>query len=263
MTPTARQADVVLPAQSWAEREGSFTSGERRVQRFYPAIQPIGESLPDWQILAGVGEKLGLGKPPFAAALMFREIAQAVPQYAGMSYRTLAQVVDQWPYVGGEDLYYGGTSYDNKSGVGEQWAAAAESEDGAVELFDVPDVARAGSAPDASGERLTAIPTTALYRSGTLINHSPVISSRIVPPSLLLHAADAAAHHLAQGDTVQVQVAGDRLDLLVDVDEDDAATVPGLALLRGVSLPPGASVLKIAGIEKLAPVVEEPALAAG
>ncbi len=40
LTETAREADVVLPAQSWAEREGTFTNGERRVQRYYPAIQP-------------------------------------------------------------------------------------------------------------------------------------------------------------------------------------------------------------------------------
>ena len=60
LTETAAQADVVLPAQSWAEREGTFTSGERRVQRYYPAIQPIGEARPDWQILAQIGERVGI-----------------------------------------------------------------------------------------------------------------------------------------------------------------------------------------------------------
>jgi NADH-quinone oxidoreductase subunit G len=62
LTETAVQADVVLPAQSWAEREGTFTSGERRVQRYYPAIQPMGEARPDWLILAQIGERVGLGK---------------------------------------------------------------------------------------------------------------------------------------------------------------------------------------------------------
>jgi NADH-quinone oxidoreductase subunit G len=51
MTETANQADVVLPAQSWAEREGTFTNGERRVQRYYPALHPVGESRADWKIL--------------------------------------------------------------------------------------------------------------------------------------------------------------------------------------------------------------------
>ncbi|MFN2189466.1 MAG: NADH-quinone oxidoreductase subunit NuoG, partial [Candidatus Promineifilaceae bacterium] len=61
MTETAKLADVILPAQSWAEREGTYTSGERRVQRFYPAIPPLGETRPDWQIIAQISEKVGLG----------------------------------------------------------------------------------------------------------------------------------------------------------------------------------------------------------
>lgn len=47
LTETAKIADVVLPAQSWAEREGTYTNGERRVQRFYPAIPVVGDSRPD------------------------------------------------------------------------------------------------------------------------------------------------------------------------------------------------------------------------
>jgi predicted molibdopterin-dependent oxidoreductase YjgC len=81
LTETAKLADVVLPAQSWAEREGTFTSGERRVQRYYPAIPAMGEARPDWQILAQLSERVGMGKPPFAASLVFKEIAAAVPQY--------------------------------------------------------------------------------------------------------------------------------------------------------------------------------------
>ena len=111
-----------------------------RVQRYYPAIQPIGDSRADWQILAQVGERVGLNKPAVAASLVFNEVAKAVPQYKGMNYRTLAQVVKQWPDVGGEDLYYGGNAYENKQGLGQQWAAAAEA--GVVERYDVPASAR-------------------------------------------------------------------------------------------------------------------------
>ncbi|MCP4356597.1 MAG: NADH-quinone oxidoreductase subunit NuoG, partial [Chloroflexi bacterium] len=139
LTETAQLADVVLPAQSWAERDGTFTSGERRVQRYYPAIQPLGECREDWRIFAQIGEKLGLGKPAFAASLIFRDISKAVPQYKGMDYRSLARVEEQWPIIGRDDLYYGGTSYENKSGLGQQWAAAAES--GNVNLFEVGETA--------------------------------------------------------------------------------------------------------------------------
>ncbi len=135
LTETAALADVVLPAQSWVERDGTFTSGERRVQRYYPAIQTVGDSRPDWQILALVSERVGLDKPPFAAGQIFGEIAKTVPQYKGLDYRILGQVEKQWPDVGGDDLYYGGNAYENRAGLGRQWPLIS----GGAELFDVPD----------------------------------------------------------------------------------------------------------------------------
>ena len=60
LTATAKLADVVLPAQSFIEREGSYTSGERRVQRFYPAVPPKAAYLPDFRITAQIGERLSL-----------------------------------------------------------------------------------------------------------------------------------------------------------------------------------------------------------
>ena len=261
LTETAREADVVLPARSWAEREGTFTTGERRVQRFYPAIPVVGESLSDWQIVARLGQQLGLGKPPFAASLVFRDIAGAVPHYADMSYRELGRAVEQWPRVGGEDLYYGGTSYDNKSGVGLQWPVTAEIEAEAVEMFESPALANAPLPPFDEGG-LVAIATTALYRSGTLIDRSDVIAPRVTPSSLLLHPADADAHGVAHGDGVDVEVAGQSRRLLAQVAAAvaGAATVPGLALLRGVSLPEGRAALRIVNVEKPVAAMEmEPA----
>ena len=130
------------------------------MQRTYPAIPAMGQARPDWQILAQLGERVGLGKPPFAASLVFKEIAAAVPQYAGMDYRTLAQVTEQWPVVGGSDLYYGGTAYDNHQGLGQQTAAAAES--GVVESYDLPGDAPAAANPPRVGA-VNILPVRALY----------------------------------------------------------------------------------------------------
>ena len=258
LTATAREADVVLPARSWAEREGTFTTGERRVQRFYPAIPVVGESLSDWQILARLGEQMGLGKPPYAAGLVFRDIAQAVPQYEGMSFRELARVEEQWPRVGDDDLYYGGTSYDNKSGIGLQWPSAADNTDASVEMYELtpPAGAPAAGTPEPPGESLMAIPITVLYRSGTLIDHSKVLSTRIIPPSLLLHPADAARYDVQHGDMVTVEVAGRSVRLAAYLDADNG--VRELALLRGALLPPGVAIapLQIVDVEKQAAPVE-------
>ena len=248
LTDTARAADVVLPAQSWAERDGTFTSGERRVQRFFPAIPAVGQSRPDWQILAQVGERVGMGRPPFAAALLFREIAQAVPQYGEMDYRKLARVIEQWPRVGGEDLYYGGTSYDNQSGVGLQWPSAAETAEEALEMYDLPPVTEAPAA--APGDRqagLQAIATRPLYRAGALIAHTAMLSERVVQPSLLLHPEDAARLEIDEGDAVTVQAGGARLRLAAAIGQD---ATPGLALVRAAPLPSGRAAIEISSVEK-------------
>ena len=184
MTETASLADVVLPAQSWAEREGTFTNGERRVQRYYPAIPAVGQARPDWQILAQIAERVGLGKPPFAASLVFKEIAAAVPQYAGMDYRTLAHVEPQWPVVGGSDLYYGGTAYDNHQGLGQQWASAAEAGASAPEAYDLP--LETATARGAAFADAPVGPIPALYRPGTLINHTELLRDRLAWPAVVL-----------------------------------------------------------------------------
>ena len=232
LTETAKLADVVLPAQSWAEREGTFTNGERRVQRYYPAIPAMGEARPDWQILAQIGERVGLGRPLFATSLVFKEIAKSVPQYAGMDYRTLAQVEEQWPVVGGSDLYYGGTAYDNRQGMGQQWALAAEAsatEAAAVESYELPVETPAAAATRSGALNVLRIP--ALYTPGTLINLTLLLKNRMARPTLYLNEADAAALMVASGDPLTVRLGDEEVAAEAAVDYD---TPPGLALLCGV-----------------------------
>jgi len=249
LTETAQAADVVLPAQSWAERDGTYTSGERRVQRFFPAIPAVGQCRPDWQILAQVGERIGMGRPPFATAILFREIAGAVPQYGEMDYRKLALVVEQWPRVGGEDLYYGGTSYDNQSGVGLQWPSAAEMADEALEMYGLPPVTQEALAGEDDGRQagLQAIETRPLYRAGTLIAQTEMLAERIAEPSLTLHPEDAGLLEVDYGDVVTVEANGVQLRLAAAVSEE---TAPGLALLSATPLRSGRSPIEITNVEK-------------
>jgi NADH-quinone oxidoreductase subunit G len=224
MTKSAEIADVVLPAQSWAEREGTFTSGERRVQRFYPAIQPLGETRPDWQILAQIGEKVGLGRPAFAPSLVFKELVGQVSQYSDMDYRTLAWTEEQWPDVGGEDAYYGGNSYDNQSGLGQQWPAAAEIMD--VSAIELPVI------PEPEPEHLTLVPVVSLYDEGELINKSEVLSSRIAERVVYLHSEDAKALSINDGDEVPFDYYGVIINARVSVSD---LSPPRVALIRGHS----------------------------
>ena len=111
MTEASQKADVLLPVQIIAEREGTFTSGERRVQRFYAATPPIGESLPGFVITAQIAEKMGVELEGISAAVVFTEIAEKVAGFSGLSYEKLAKVSEQWPSIAG-------TCYENKQGLG-------------------------------------------------------------------------------------------------------------------------------------------------
>ncbi len=97
-TETARLADVVLPAATFAEKDGTFTNTERRVQRIRKAIEPLGASHPDWWITCEIAKKLGgrgfdFGHP----AEIMEEIGSLTPSYKGISYERLDNGGLQWP----------------------------------------------------------------------------------------------------------------------------------------------------------------------
>jgi NADH-quinone oxidoreductase subunit G len=227
MTETAAAADVVLPAQSWAERDGTFTSGERRVQRYYPAIQPVGQSRPDWQILGQISERVGVGKAPIAAGQIFTELAKATPQYKGMNYRSLAQVTPQWPIIDEHDDSYGGNVVANRSGLGQQWPISkAGTGVSSGEQFEVGD-----QAAPVMFETLRIARIAALFTSGTLLDRSEVISPRIARPTLIINQDDAADHGLTEGDHASILINGREYRTAVAVVDSFG---PGLALMRGV-----------------------------
>jgi formate dehydrogenase alpha subunit len=83
LTETARLANVILPAASFAEKEGTFTNFEGRVNRLRKAIEPLGESLPDWEIILRLAEKMGCPLPFSSLRQVMDEIEGLVPLYEG------------------------------------------------------------------------------------------------------------------------------------------------------------------------------------
>jgi NADH-quinone oxidoreductase subunit G len=197
-----QRAAAVLPIQSFAERDGTFTNGERRVQRFYTAQGPMGEALPAWQALARLGEKLDLGRPKLSAAQVMNEISAQIPAFAGMRYNELAKTPPQFPEVGGADLYYGGTSYKNTGGIGIQIATTADTGE-AVAPGDV-------HLPEPVSGDLVIVPTVRLYnRERTFMpSVTALLAPRTDDPFVEINAADAARLGIADGDQVAVQVDG-------------------------------------------------------
>ncbi len=105
MTRTAQFADVILPASPCLEKEGTFTNTERRMQRFYQALEPLGQSRPDWRILQAVANRLGARWHYEHPSEIMDEIARLSPMFAGVSYERLDGYKSlHWPVaVDGKD----------------------------------------------------------------------------------------------------------------------------------------------------------------
>lgn len=97
LNETAELAHVVLPAASFAEKAGTFTSTERRVQLVRPAFTPPGEARPDWQIITELAHRLGHEWTYDGPEAIFAELAALTPQYGGMSHARLEAGGLQWP----------------------------------------------------------------------------------------------------------------------------------------------------------------------
>jgi formate dehydrogenase alpha subunit len=97
LSETAELAHVVLPGVSFAEKDGTYTNTERRVQRIRKAIDPIGDSRPDWQILCDLSTRLGYPMTYASPKEIMDEIVSLTPSYGGMHYDRLEGLGLQWP----------------------------------------------------------------------------------------------------------------------------------------------------------------------
>ncbi len=195
LTETAKLADVVLPVQAYTEREGTYTSGERRVQRFYPAVPP-----------AGLARAPILPSPPSLASAWACQLegrvacaghAKIAAARAGLRRADLPEAgrkpAEQWPHVGRSDLYYGGTTYDNHQGLG---VAAAAWSSRASRLEPLP--------PQKNRLCLRSMAACWWCRSPTcttaapLLAPSTVLQMRLVSWGGWLHPATAAAWALSR-----------------------------------------------------------------
>src|SRR2546427_40902 len=86
---TSERAQWVLPAAAWVEREGTYTNFEGRVQRFRQAVEPLGQALPEWDILGRVLQALGAEVGAPRAERWFRELTSGVPAFGGMNYQAI------------------------------------------------------------------------------------------------------------------------------------------------------------------------------
>ena len=99
MTETAKHATVILPGASFLEKEGTFTNGERRIQRVNKVVEPIDGCKPDGQIIVDVMNRMGYKQDDYTAAGVLEEISQIVPFFKGVKWEELGDNGKQWPVL--------------------------------------------------------------------------------------------------------------------------------------------------------------------
>jgi NADH-quinone oxidoreductase subunit G len=228
LTETARLANVVLPAQAFTEREGSLTSGDRRVQRFYTAVPTLGETRPDYAITASLAQFAGLELEGVSALKVMNNIASKYSAYEGLSYASMAEVAPQWPQVGRGDIYYGGTTYENAQGLGQRLALVAVP----ASLPDWKPVET--KRPNEFG--LLIVPINRLYDQGLTVRASKILHAHIGEPAVTLHPVTADRLKLEAGSTVNLTINGTQFDLKVLVDESVPASVALLPRSMGIQI---------------------------
>jgi len=191
MTPTAEFAHVVLPASSFLEKSGTFTNGERRVQRVNAAIAPIPGTKPDGQILCEVMQRLGLPQADYTPDGVLAEIARIVPFFKGATWDGLGNQGLQWPI--------------QEDGVGTDilHVDSFKRGRGKFHFFDFQE----SKEIEKHGEQFPLILTTGRllehYNCGTMTRRTGNV--RIVTEDVLaIHPQDAAAKDIEDGDMVRL-----------------------------------------------------------
>jgi formate dehydrogenase alpha subunit len=192
LSETAQVADVVLAAASVAEKEGTFTNTERRCLRIHKAIEPIADTLPDWQIIAKLSGAMGYEMDYTGPEEIFDELATLTPKsYGGMSYARLGIDGLQWPCP---DSNHPGTPYLHKDEF-----ARGKGQFHAIEYRDPAEL------PDAQYPYyLTTGRMFAHFHTGTMTRVSDHLDSEQKTGYVEMNPKDAAELDIKEGEMVSL-----------------------------------------------------------
>ncbi|NHN57733.1 MULTISPECIES: formate dehydrogenase subunit alpha [Halorussus] len=197
MTETAEFADVVLPATSWAERGGTVTNTDRRVQRMRPVGKVHENTKHDLDIVSEVGGRLFEGEGHFdfdEPEAVFEELRQVCPSYHGMTYDLLGEEGLHWPcYEPGDegDPFLYEEEFDTESGLGQIAGVTHQPP------AEVPD--------EEYPLTLTTARLEEHYNTGTMSTRSPTLNRQHPENFVDVHPADADRYGIEDGDEVTLR----------------------------------------------------------
>jgi formate dehydrogenase alpha subunit len=215
-TETAVLADVILPAAAFAEKDGTYTSTERRVQKVNKATEPPGEAKPDWQIVSMLADKMGYPFPYKNTGEINEEMTSLTPIYGGMQYDRLAACYGlQWPCRDREDpgtptLHQGKFSCGLGKFFAVEYRPPAESVSPDYPLI------------------LTTGRILEHWHTGSMSRRTKVLNEMNPHGAIDIHPDDALKLGIVDGDLVAVASERGKIEAPVNITDK---TSPGLAFM--------------------------------
>lgn len=207
ITETAKYADVILPGATFLEKSGTFTNGERRVQRVNKVVEPLPGTKPDGQIISEIMNVMGYSQNDYDPADMLDEISKIVPFFAGITWENLGKNGKQWPVkTDGTDtkILHGETFPLGKGRF--NFVDFAESTELLDNEKDYPYI-------------LTTNRNLEHYNAGTMTRRTNNVHI-ITEDVLLINPLDAANHLIHDGDLVCIESARGKVDIKAKVTDE-------------------------------------------
>lgn len=240
LTETAELADIVLPACSFAERDGTFTNTERRIQRYRKAVEAPGEARPDWEIITDLAKRMGADWSYGSVSEIMDEIAQVSPIYGGIHYDRIDDVGLQWPCP---DRNHEGTAVLHQGkftrGLGKFHAVNY------IPQQEMPD--------DEYPLILTTGRLLQHWHTGTMTRKSLVLDQIVPKGHLQINPDDAERLKISHEEMVKVATRRGEISIAADVTEKMA---PGVVFLAFHFHESPANALTIAALDPLAKIPE-------
>jgi formate dehydrogenase major subunit len=206
-TETCKYAHVVLPAASFLEKSGTFTNGERRIQRVQQVVSPLEGTRSDGQIMVDIMNKMGFAQPNYDSSIVLEEISRVVPFFAGVRWEELGENGKQWPVnAEGQDTEILHTD-TFKRGLGK------------FHFFDWKETQEILKHGKTYPYIITTNRELEHYNNGTMTrrtNNAKILSEDY----LLIHPDDASRHFIAEGDLVCVESARGKVDVKARITDE-------------------------------------------
>jgi len=209
-TETTPFADVILPASTWAEKNGTFVNSDRRVLRVRKAVDCPGEAREDWRIIHEIAKRMGKPMPDYKnEAEIFDELASVTPIMAGISHSRLEEGSIQWP-----------CPTPNHPGTPTLYLDKFNTPNGKGKLFPVDYVAQSEKVDSEYPYLLNSGRLLYHYHTATMSRRTKALREFVNESFALVHPYDAVKQNLKDGEKVRITSRRGQLETTVRVSDE-------------------------------------------